>query len=116
MVALVPWSFFHGSASVPLQVPSPSSSFKAHPQVLLPLFQEGSLPPSWLCSNCQSQYDSDAIEVALVEALQKKLMAFTLQDLVRRGGVIAPLGRTLAHRDGSAGTATTWTAETLHRQ
>ncbi|XP_013919860.1 PREDICTED: DNA polymerase epsilon catalytic subunit A-like [Thamnophis sirtalis] len=46
------------------------------------LFQEDSPLPSWLCSNCQSQYDSDAIEMALVEALQKKLMAFTLQDLV----------------------------------
>ncbi|XP_060547856.1 DNA polymerase epsilon catalytic subunit A [Pantherophis guttatus] len=46
------------------------------------LFQDNSLLPSWLCSNCQSQYDSDAIEMALVEALQKKLMAFTLQDLV----------------------------------
>ncbi|ETE60432.1 DNA polymerase epsilon catalytic subunit A, partial [Ophiophagus hannah] len=44
--------------------------------------QDDTLLPSWLCSNCQSQYDSDAIEMALVEALQKKLMAFTLQDLV----------------------------------
>ncbi|KAG8145916.1 hypothetical protein E2320_012361 [Naja naja] len=44
--------------------------------------KDDSLLPSWLCSNCQSQYDSDAIEMALVEALQKKLMAFTLQDLV----------------------------------
>lgn len=38
--------------------------------------------PSWVCSNCQAQYDSDAIEMVLVEALQKKLMAFVLQDLV----------------------------------
>lgn len=41
--------------------------------------------PSWVCSNCQAQYDSDAIETALVEALQKKLMAFVLQDLVSAG-------------------------------
>lgn len=41
--------------------------------------------PSWICSNCQAQYDSDAIEAALVEALQKKLMAFVLQDLVSAG-------------------------------
>lgn len=41
--------------------------------------------PSWACSNCQAQYDSDAIEAALVEALQKKLMAFVLQDLVSAG-------------------------------
>lgn len=41
--------------------------------------------PSWVCSNCQAQYDSDAIEAALVEALQKKLMAFMLQDLVSVG-------------------------------
>lgn len=38
--------------------------------------------PSWVCSNCEAQYDSDSIEMALVEALQKKLMAFMLQDLV----------------------------------
>lgn len=41
--------------------------------------------PQWLCSNCQAPYDSSAIEMALVEALQKKLMAFTLQDLVSSG-------------------------------
>ncbi|PKK16595.1 hypothetical protein A306_00000309, partial [Columba livia] len=46
------------------------------------LSQDGSVLPSWVCSNCQAQYDSDAIEAALVEALQKKLMAFVLQDLV----------------------------------
>ncbi|RMC06098.1 hypothetical protein DUI87_17643 [Hirundo rustica rustica] len=38
--------------------------------------------PGWLCPNCHVQYDTDAIEMALVEALQKKLMAFVLQDLV----------------------------------
>lgn len=38
--------------------------------------------PQWLCSNCQAAYDSSVIEMALVEALQRKLMAFTLQDLV----------------------------------
>uniref|UniRef100_A0A8D2JHL9 DNA polymerase epsilon catalytic subunit n=1 Tax=Varanus komodoensis TaxID=61221 RepID=A0A8D2JHL9_VARKO len=53
------------------------------------LAQDGSVLPNWVCSNCQAQYDSDAIEMALVEALQKKLMAFTLQDLVRRGGTVA---------------------------
>ena len=41
--------------------------------------------PQWLCSNCQVAYDTSVIEMALVEALQKKLMAFTLQDLVSRG-------------------------------
>ncbi|XP_077163573.1 DNA polymerase epsilon catalytic subunit A isoform X2 [Paroedura picta] len=46
------------------------------------LSQDGSVLPNWVCSNCHAHYDSDAIEVALVEALQKKLMAFTLQDLV----------------------------------
>ncbi|XP_065594891.1 DNA polymerase epsilon catalytic subunit A [Cyrtonyx montezumae] len=46
------------------------------------LSQDGSVLPSWVCSNCQAQYDSDSIEMALVEALQKKLMAFVLQDLV----------------------------------
>lgn len=38
--------------------------------------------PQWLCSNCLVAYDSSVIEMALVEAVQKKLMAFTLQDLV----------------------------------
>lgn len=41
--------------------------------------------PSWVCPNCQVQYNTDAIETALVEALQKKLMAFVLQDLVSTG-------------------------------
>ncbi|XP_019487455.1 PREDICTED: DNA polymerase epsilon catalytic subunit A [Hipposideros armiger] len=44
--------------------------------------QDGAMLPRWLCSNCQVAYDSSVIEMALVEALQKKLMAFTLQDLV----------------------------------
>ncbi|NP_035262.2 DNA polymerase epsilon catalytic subunit A [Mus musculus] len=44
--------------------------------------QDGAILPQWLCSNCQAPYDSSAIESALVEALQRKLMAFTLQDLV----------------------------------
>lgn len=44
--------------------------------------QDGSVLPQWFCSNCQAQYDTDAIEMALVEALQKKLMSYTLQDLV----------------------------------
>uniref|UniRef100_A0A8C0XK30 DNA polymerase epsilon catalytic subunit n=1 Tax=Castor canadensis TaxID=51338 RepID=A0A8C0XK30_CASCN len=44
--------------------------------------QDGAILPQWLCSNCQAAYDSAAIELALVEALQRKLMAFTLQDLV----------------------------------
>ncbi|XP_038229567.1 DNA polymerase epsilon catalytic subunit A isoform X3 [Dermochelys coriacea] len=43
--------------------------------------QDGAVPPSWVCANCQVEYDHSSIEVALVEALQKKLMAFVLQDL-----------------------------------
>lgn len=39
--------------------------------------------PQWFCSNCQAQYETESIEMALVEALQKKLMSYTLQDLVR---------------------------------
>ncbi|CAH2294918.1 DNA polymerase epsilon catalytic subunit A [Pelobates cultripes] len=46
------------------------------------LGQDGSVVPQWVCTNCQSEYDIDSIEMALVEALQEKLMAFTLQDLV----------------------------------
>uniref|UniRef100_A0AAX7U0J0 DNA polymerase epsilon catalytic subunit n=1 Tax=Astatotilapia calliptera TaxID=8154 RepID=A0AAX7U0J0_ASTCA len=44
--------------------------------------QDGSVLPQWFCSNCQAQYDTESIEMALVEALQKKLMSYTLQDLV----------------------------------
>ncbi|MEJ1281892.1 polymerase (DNA directed) epsilon [Cricetulus griseus] len=43
--------------------------------------QDGAILPQWLCSNCQAPYNSAVIESALVEALQRKLMAFTLQDL-----------------------------------
>uniref|UniRef100_A0A8C4Y6G4 DNA polymerase epsilon catalytic subunit n=1 Tax=Gopherus evgoodei TaxID=1825980 RepID=A0A8C4Y6G4_9SAUR len=44
--------------------------------------QDAAVPPSWVCSNCQAEYERGSIEAALVEALQKKLMAFMLQDLV----------------------------------
>ncbi|KAL6465246.1 hypothetical protein MHYP_G00253790 [Metynnis hypsauchen] len=43
--------------------------------------QDGSVLPQWFCSNCQAPYDTDSVEMALVEALQKKLMSYTLQDL-----------------------------------
>lgn len=46
------------------------------------LSQDGSVLPQWVCSNCQAEYDTDSIEMALVEALQKKMMAFMLQDLM----------------------------------
>lgn len=44
--------------------------------------QDESVLPQWFCSNCQAQYETESIEMALVEALQKKLMSYTLQDLV----------------------------------
>uniref|UniRef100_A0A2I3M0C5 DNA polymerase epsilon catalytic subunit n=1 Tax=Papio anubis TaxID=9555 RepID=A0A2I3M0C5_PAPAN len=44
--------------------------------------EDGAVLPQWLCSNCQAPYDSSVIEMTLVEVLQKKLMAFTLQDLI----------------------------------
>uniref|UniRef100_A0AAY5EBJ6 DNA polymerase epsilon catalytic subunit n=1 Tax=Electrophorus electricus TaxID=8005 RepID=A0AAY5EBJ6_ELEEL len=50
-------------------------------QVTLCAGSDGSVLPQWFCSNCQAQYDTNAIEVTLVEALQKKLMTYTLQDL-----------------------------------
>ncbi|XP_061624174.1 DNA polymerase epsilon catalytic subunit A isoform X2 [Phyllopteryx taeniolatus] len=43
---------------------------------------DGAVLPQWFCSNCQAQYETESIEMALVEALQKKLMSYTLQDLV----------------------------------
>lgn len=45
--------------------------------------QDGAVVPQWFCSNCQAQYETDSVEVSLIEALQKKLMSYTLQDLVR---------------------------------
>lgn len=45
-------------------------------------FQDGSVLAQWFCSNCQAQYETSSIEMALVEALQKKLMSYALQDLV----------------------------------
>ncbi|KAF4795109.1 hypothetical protein TURU_095920 [Turdus rufiventris] len=46
------------------------------------LSQDRLVLPGWHCPNCHVQYNINAIEMALVEALQKKLMAFMLQDLV----------------------------------
>ncbi|XP_066459860.1 DNA polymerase epsilon catalytic subunit A [Eleutherodactylus coqui] len=46
------------------------------------LSQDGSVLPQWVCSNCQAEYDTDSIEMSLVEVLQKKMMAFMLQDLI----------------------------------
>ncbi|KAJ3603695.1 hypothetical protein NHX12_028439 [Muraenolepis orangiensis] len=43
--------------------------------------QDGSVLPQWFCSNCQAQYETESIEMSLVEVLQKKLMSYTLQDL-----------------------------------
>ena len=50
--------------------------------------QDGSVLPQWFCSNCQTQYDTESIEMALVEALQKKMMSYTLQDLVSKDNVM----------------------------
>ncbi|XP_048467692.1 DNA polymerase epsilon catalytic subunit A [Rhincodon typus] len=46
------------------------------------MLQDGTILPKWCCTNCQTEYDSDSIEMELVEALKKKMMAYTLQDLV----------------------------------
>ncbi|MFT7808498.1 DNA polymerase epsilon catalytic subunit A isoform X1 [Arapaima gigas] len=43
---------------------------------------DGSVLPQWFCSNCQAQYETESIEMTLVGAFQKKLMAYNLQDLV----------------------------------
>lgn len=50
--------------------------------------QDGSVLSQWFCSNCQAQYETESIEMALVEALQKKLMSYTLQDLVSKTNLI----------------------------
>lgn len=61
---------------------------------LLSFPQDGSVLPQWFCSNCQAQYDTESIEMALVEALQKKLMSYTLQDLV--GKIMLSISKHLA--------------------
>ncbi|XP_041095858.1 DNA polymerase epsilon catalytic subunit A-like [Polyodon spathula] len=43
--------------------------------------KDGMVTLQWFCSNCQAQYETDSIKTALVEALQKKLLTYTLQDL-----------------------------------
>lgn len=35
----------------------------------------------WLCSQCYVSYDTEEIEKRLIEALNRKLMSYTLQDL-----------------------------------
>jgi len=37
--------------------------------------------PAWVCPNCDSCYDHDEIEYQLLDALQRKAVSFTLQDL-----------------------------------
>ena len=36
----------------------------------------------WYCSNCNSIYNPDVIEQGLIDAVQRRSMAFVLQDLV----------------------------------
>lgn len=60
------------------------SSSQINVSALVSSPQDGSVLPQWFCSNCQAQYETESIEMALVEALQKKLMSYTLQDLVRK--------------------------------
>lgn len=36
---------------------------------------------TWLCPNCNSNYDNMLIEHFLIDALGRKVMAYTLQDL-----------------------------------
>jgi len=36
---------------------------------------------TWLCPNCNSSYDNMLIEHFLIDALGRKVMAYTLQDL-----------------------------------
>lgn len=37
--------------------------------------------PVWLCAQCFVHYDNEEIEIRLLDALQRKLMSYTLQDL-----------------------------------
>lgn len=37
--------------------------------------------PVWLCAQCYVNYDTDEIEKRLIDALNRKLMSYTLQDL-----------------------------------
>lgn len=35
----------------------------------------------WLCAQCTVYYDNEEIEIRLLDALQRKIMSYTLQDL-----------------------------------
>lgn len=37
--------------------------------------------PVWLCAQCFGIYDTDEIELRLLDILQRKIMSYTLQDL-----------------------------------
>ncbi|XP_014670833.1 PREDICTED: DNA polymerase epsilon catalytic subunit A-like [Priapulus caudatus] len=45
------------------------------------LLQDGSNTVAWQCIQCHSEYDRNAIEQALIDAVQSKSMGFVLQDL-----------------------------------
>lgn len=87
VAATVVWASSPHPRARPLAPHSPYSAPGKHwlprkADLALSSAQDGAVLPRWLCSNCQVAYDSSVIEMALVEAVQKKLMAFTLQDLV----------------------------------
>ncbi|XP_013399576.1 DNA polymerase epsilon catalytic subunit A [Lingula anatina] len=45
------------------------------------LLQEGESMSVWQCPQCNNEYDTDEIEQALVDAVQRKSMGYVLQDL-----------------------------------
>lgn len=65
---------------------------------MIPTLQDGSVLPQWVCSNCQAQYETESIEMALVEALQKKLMSYTLQDLVSMNAPVYSEDKTISQK------------------
>lgn len=38
--------------------------------------------PVWLCSQCYVCYDKHDIEMRIIEVIQRKVMSYTLQDLI----------------------------------
>lgn len=37
--------------------------------------------PVWLCSQCYVYYENEEIEIRLLDAIHRKIMSYTLQDL-----------------------------------
>ena len=52
------------------------------PRYFILPFQYSHTRMQWYCSNCHAPYNRDHIESGLIQAVQKRNVAFNLQDLI----------------------------------